>query len=340
MAFEGEAGGAAATGGAAAGGTVAAGGSALDVLTGGGGAAAAAGAAGAGDDGAVAGGAGDGGAAAGGSGGDGGGDPAWLADLSGDTADGDSASLRDWAKSTGVKDLNQLAKIARDNQRALRESGRVKVPGSDASPEEVAAWRTATGVPDKPEGYTLDPVTGSDGNTVELNAPLLSRLAAKAHEIGLPADAYKALVGDYVQSQLEEFAGMETAQKAEATDWLKAQGDKQPARSSAVNRGAEVLGLDGEAVVKVRNALGAKATMDMLARLGEGVGEDVVRGLNGGGQQFLVSGDTAQAEINQMRGDPVVVAKMTVKGTPENARYLRLQNIVGDAANRKAAAGM
>ena len=331
-----DAGGGAADGGAGAGGAVAAGGSVLDVLTGGVGAGS-----GAGGEGAAAGGAADGGAAGAGdgAGGDAGGDPAWLAELSADTADGDTASLRDWAKSTGVKDLNQLAKIARDNQRALRESGRIKVPGADASPEEVAAWRKATGVPDTVEGYALGPIKGPDGSDVQLDAPLLNRLAAKAHEIGLSSDAYKALVGDYVAGQVEEFAAMEATQRADAAEWLKAQGDKQPARSAAVNRGAEVLGLDGEAVMKIRNSLGAKATMDMLARLGEGVGEDVVQGLNGSGQKFLMSGDSAQAEIDQMRANPEIAAKITVKGTPENAKYQRLQNVVGEAANRRAAAG-
>ena len=325
--------------GADAGAAAAGGGSAFDVLTGGAAAAGGEGgaAAGAGSD-AGAGAGGDAGAGAG-AGGDQGGDPAWLADLSADTADGDTASLRDWAKSTGVKDLNQLAKIARDNQRALRESGRVKVPGSDASPEEVAAWRKATGVPDTAEGYAIDPVLDGDGQEIPLDKPLLARLASKAHEIGLGADAFKALVGDYVTGQIEDFAAMEATQRAEGIEWVKAQGEKAPARSAAVNRGADVLGLDGQAVMKVRNALGAKATMDMLARLGEGVGEDVVFNLDGGGQKFLMSADSAQAEINQMRANPEIAAKITVKGTPENAKYERLQNVVGEAANRRAAAG-
>ena len=105
----------------------------VDDLLGGGGGAAADGAAGAG-------GGGDAGAGAGGDAGAAGGDvPAdFLALFPADTPDGETASLQDWVKATGVKDVATLAKIARDNQKALRESGRVKIPGEGATPQEIA----------------------------------------------------------------------------------------------------------------------------------------------------------------------------------------------------------
>ncbi len=314
-------------GGAAAGGDGGGGGDAFAAISG----AAAGGGDGGGDDGAAA-------AAAAAAAAGGGGEPDWLTNLSGDTADGDTASLRDWAKSTGVKDLNGLAQIARDNQRALRESGRVKVPGEGASPEEVAAWRTATGVPDSPAGYALDPVKDSAGNDVPLDAPLLDRLAARAHELGMPKAQYQGLVQDFVAAQMEQLGTLETTMRADAAEWMKGQGDKQPARAAAVNRGAEFLGLAGEDVVKIRNELGSAKTLNMLAKLGEASGEDVLLGGTGSGR-FLANGNEAQASIDGMRADPKVLTQMTKKGTPENAKYERLSRIVEDAANRKVAAG-
>lgn len=319
--------------GAGAGGA-AGGGSAMDLLTGGAGAA--------GSDGGSDGGqGGDGGAGAGagvgGDGGQGGSDLAWLEQLGADNGDG--ISPRDIAKAKGWKSMDDVVRSYHEVERAFRESGRVKVPTDKSTPEEVSAWRKAIGVPDTAEGYKLDPVTAPDGSEVQLDNGLLGRLAAKAHEIGVPEAAYKALVGDYVQAQLEEFSTMEAGQRADAADWVKDQGDKAAAKSAAVNRAAEALGLDGEEVLKVRNALGSKRALDMLAKLGEGIGEDVVMGLNGG-QKFLMNADQAQAQIDQMKGDPATVARMTVKGTPEFAKYNRLLDIVGEAANRRAAAGL
>lgn len=277
-------------------------------------------------------------AAAAGAAGDGGGDPAWYADLSADTADGETASLRDWVKAQNANDLNGLAKIARDNQRALRESGRVKVPGEGASPEEVAAWRTATGVPDSPAGYALEPVKDAAGADVPLDAPLLERLAARAHELGMPKAQYQGLVQDFVAAQMEQLGSLEATMRADAAEWMKGQGDKQPARAAAVNRGAEFLGLAGEDVVKIRNELGSAKTLNMLAKLGEASGEDMLLGGTGSGR-FLTNGNEAQAAIDGMRADPIVLLQITKKGTPENAKYERLSRIVEDAANRKVAAG-
>lgn len=313
--------------------------SAADLLTGGA-AVADAGGAGAGGD-AGAGGAGDGAGDQGGGGGDQGGaaDQAFLSQFPTDALEGDSASLQDWVKASGVKDLAGLAKVARDNQRALRESGRVKVPGEGAAADEVAAFRTAIGVPESAEGYQVAAIKGADGNDVPLDTPLLQRLAATAHEAGVPKAGYEALVNDFVAAQLEEFNGMEAEQRAAGKAWADKQGDKSPARLAAVNRGAQVLGISGEEVAALRNSLGATRALEMLSGLGDKVGEDVLLGPSGG-QAFLVSGDQAQAEIDRMRGDPALVAKMTVQGTPENAKYNRLLATAGEAANRRQAAGL
>ena len=179
--------------------------------------------AGAGDG---AGGAADGaGAGAGGGSGDANGgaaDPDWYSNLSAES-EGDAASLRDWVKSIGVKDLNGLAKVARDNQVALRESGRVKMPGADAKPEEVAAWHKAIGVPDAPTGYELQGPVGEDGNPIPLNEALTGPLAASAHKLGIPKAALEGLVQDFVKAQQDEIFAADKAQKDAATAWFKAQ---------------------------------------------------------------------------------------------------------------------
>ena len=315
------------------------GGSLAAALTGGddGGAAAAAAAAAAG-----AGGSDDGGAAAAAAaaGGESGADPAWYADISADLGDGEKTSLRDWVKANGAKDLTHLAKIARDNQAALRDSGRIKLPGEGASEAEKTAFRAAIGVPESAEGYVIAPIKDADGNDLELDTPLLSRLAAKAHESGVPKAAYEALVNDFVAAQLEAAGAGDAEQKAEGISWAKEQGDKQAAKLAAVNRGAAAMELSNEEVFAIRGVLGSRRTLDTFARLGEGIGEDVLLGGTGGAKQFMVSGEQAQAQIDVMKGDAATLAKMTVKGTPENARYNRLVAIAGEAANRKAAAGL
>lgn len=265
-------------------------------------------------------------------------DPDWYANLSAETADGETASNRDWIKAKNFRDLDGVTKALRSAEKAIHDKGLIKIPGEGASADEVAAYRAATGVPDSPAGYALDPVKDSDGNDVPLDAPLLERLAARAHELGMPKDHYQGLVQDFVAAQMDQLGSLETTMRADAAEWMNSQGDKKPARAAAVNRGADFLGLAGEDVIKIRNELGSSKTLDMLAKLGEATGEDMLLGGTGSGR-FLANGNEAQAAIDGMRADPIVLTQMTKKGTAENAKYERLSRIVEDAANRKAAAG-
>ncbi len=61
--------------------------------------------------------------------------------------------------------------------------GYIKVPGENATPEEVAAYRKAQGVPDAPDGYELKKPEGELGNFY--NEEEVKAFAAKAAELGL-----------------------------------------------------------------------------------------------------------------------------------------------------------
>jgi hypothetical protein len=75
---------------------------------------------------------------------------------------GEDPSNQEWVAKLGVKDLDGLAKIARDNQKALRESGRVKIPGENATDEEKAAFREAIGAPKEAAGYEVAMPEGAE----------------------------------------------------------------------------------------------------------------------------------------------------------------------------------
>src|SRR5436305_1568001 len=104
----------------------------------------------------AAGGAADGGASGGDAGGEGGagggaGDqtPEWFGNVSDKPGEGETASNRDWLSSKGFKDLDTLVKSYREAETTIRAGNKVKLPGADAKPEEISAFRTAIGVPEK-----------------------------------------------------------------------------------------------------------------------------------------------------------------------------------------------
>lgn len=265
-------------------------------------------------------------------------DPDWYSQVSGDVGEGEKASLRDWLKAAGVKDINGLAKVARDNQAALRASGMVKVPGEGAKAEELAAFHKAIGVPDDAKGYTIGEIKDGQGNVVELDSALLDRLALRAHAIGVPKSAYEGLVSEYVQSEIEAASLRSAEEHAEATAKLKEWGGQANAKIAAIDSAARQLGLNADELLGARRVWGAGRAMEIFAKLGEGLAEDT---LIAGGRpaRFGISAAQAQEQIDQMRADPATLSKMSVKGTPERARYDRLLAVIGAEDERKARAG-
>lgn len=274
-------------------------------------------------------------------------DPEWYSQVSADK-DGDEPSLRDWVKSTGVKDLGGLAKMARDNMKAVRDSGRIKVPGEGASAEDVAAFRKAIGVPDDAKGYEFGPPKDANGEVlkdaagepVKLDQALLDRLAAKAHEAGVPKAGMEALVADFVQAQLEELGARDKALNDAAAKWKKDQGGQATDKLAAVESAAQTLGLTRTELLNVRAALGAERSLDLLAKIGAGLGEDTLIRGDRAAARFGLSGDAAQKQLDQRKQDAAWVEKAMVPGTAENAEYTRLVGAISTEADRKAAEAM
>lgn len=263
-------------------------------------------------------------------------DPDWYSSLSAD-ADGDKPSLRDWAKAAGVKDLDGLAKIARDNQAALRESGRIKVPGEGAKPEEVAEFRKAIGVPEDAKGYAVTAPKDEAGNDLPLNDDLIGRMAESALKHGAPKAVFEGLIADFIQAQMDETATFDTEQQRIANETVKAWGAERDAKLAAIDNAARALGLDRTKMVSLRNALGADFALNMMAKLGEGMAEDVM--LTSGKGRFGVTGAEAKQEIARLKADPDFQKKLYAADPAATARWNRLNEAEAafEDAQRRAA---
>ena len=273
-----------------------------------------------------AGGGGDNGGAAG-AGGEGGGDsqgggsgdgatPDWFEKVSAAAGEGETSSNRDWLAAKGVKDIDGLVKITRDTEKALREGGRIKVPGENAKPEEITAFHKAIGVPEAVDGYE---VKGPEG--VPLNEPLIAALRESALKHGAPKGAFEGLVSDFMKLQLDEAAAETQRQDGLAQEWVKAQGAKKDEQLAHINTAARSLGFTKADMAGLRAGLGADRALGLLAKLGAGMAEDVLQ--TGGSNRFGVSGAEAQAELDRLKTDDDFQAK-NKPGTPERTRWDRL----------------
>lgn len=254
----------------------------------------------------------------GGQGAGGGGElPDWFAQISDKAGEGETASNRDWLASKGFKDLDGLVKSYREAETTIRNGGKVNVPGENAKPEEIAAFRAAIGVPEKPDGYEIN---GPEG--VKLNEPLIAALRDSAVKHGAPKGAFEGLVGDFIKLQMEEASAEAARQDGLAADWMKAQGAKADEQLAHVNTAARSLGLNKADMAGLRNGLGADRALGLLAKLGAGMAEDVM--LTGGSNRFGITGAEAQTEIDKLKTDSEFMAKVMKPGSPERTRWDRL----------------
>lgn len=147
----------------------------------------------------------------------------------GATTTNEPAPQADWRKSLAGENADWLKGLERftdpgkfvesyfEAQRVIREGGRVKVPGADATPEEIAAWNKARGVPESADKYEIK-VKPPEG--IEVGEPtkqLLSSVTERLHKLG--ADA--ATVNFAHEMIYEQLAG-EIAARTEAASAVQA----------------------------------------------------------------------------------------------------------------------
>lgn len=267
----------------------------------------------------------------------------FLQRFSAEPGEAESPSNRDWIKSKGFKEIDGIIKSYRETEKALKDSGRVKIPGEGASAEEVTLFRKAMGVPDDAKGYAPPPLTdaegkpllGQDGQPLEIDHARFDALAGYALEAGMPKAAFEAVMAKVAQLDLQQAAEAERDIQRRAEAHAKKWGSELAEKTAAVGRALDALGLTREEGLAIRAVITPERALDIFAKLGSGIGEDTM--LTGGGRQrFGISGAEAQKQLDQRRASKEWRDKAMIPGSAENAEYNRLNEAIGADAERRA----
>lgn len=166
--------------------------------------------------------------------------PDWADRLEGPDFDAHRATLAKF----GGKSVHDLAKSYGELQQLMgkRQDGLVKLPGEGATPEEIAAYRKAVGVPESPDGYALELPEG-----MELREDVLANLRGKAHELGITPAQLSALVQFQAETEQTELARWQ-AEHEDATnkareDLRREWGPRFETKLHDAKRVAETFGL-------------------------------------------------------------------------------------------------
>lgn len=128
-------------------------------------------------------------------------------------------------KKTYQRELTRLRRLAdpsgvygmyRELEAKFTGGGLIKVPGDDASEDDIAAFHKALGVPEKPEDYIKDLKLENDAVIGDADKPLVDSFAEALHKGGATPAAMNAALNWYFSRQ-EELA----AERDEADDTFR-----------------------------------------------------------------------------------------------------------------------
>jgi hypothetical protein len=200
--------------------------------------------------------------------------------------------------------VEALAKSYDVAQRALgRKAQAVLPPNEKSTPEEVAEYRKAIGVPESPEGYNLKPEQLPEGVTWDDN--VAKRAAELAHKHHIPASAMQ----EFMKFDMERAALMNQAaasmieQQLEAgrAELQKVYGDKMPEKIELARRAAVTAGVDPSSQGFVDPQV-VKAIVNLAEKLSD---------------DKLVAGDQTGPSSTRARARDI----MTNQANPLYARY-------------------
>ena len=308
--------------GEAGGGAAAAGGSAAALLGGQGGEAAA--------------GAGGGGEQAG----QGGGEAAaaeWLGIFSDKAAGEGQTASRDWVKSKGFKDPDAMVSSYRELEGKFLSGDKIVLPKEGDGAEVVEAFHKAIGRPDAADGYDL-----KLGEGEEVNEDLAKVMREAAFKAGVPASMFAAMAepfNAYMRDVLQNHEAAQVQQReAGVAEYRTEVGDKFNTHIAAGNKAMRLLELSGEDIAGIEQGLGTKKTLALFAKLGMGMGEDIL--LDAGGRpKFSMSKEEAQAELDRVGKEPGYLDKLKSDPTVKARREHLLSVVAAAEAREREARG-
>ena len=190
--------------------------------------------------------------------------PAWIAQLEGD--------LQKDEKLTQYKSISELAKAYREAEGKLGKA--VIVPGDKASAEEMAAFRKAVGVPEKPEDYKLEKVKLP--GQVELDGEWNKELKALAHKLNLSQGQLGGLHEWYFNNLAAEMQLVKTTAEQAHQTLRKEMGADYDAGKTYMKRAVDKFLTPEVEVLFNRSGLGNHpGILKMFVTIGKTMGEHV-----------------------------------------------------------------
>lgn len=240
---------------------------------------------------------------------------------------------RTWVQAKGWKDPSALAESAFNLEKLIghEKAGRtIVIPGADAKPEEVAAFRSKMGVPANAADYKLPVPEGG-------SAEFAGEASKWFHEAGVPPAQAQQLTEKWnafaAKTAADANAAAITKADQEFTKVVGAWGAEADANLEAGKRAASQFipaanPQERQALMsKIELAVGTETMLKMFAAIGKGLGEHKMAGADAGSGSFGMSQQQAQQRITELKGDKAWTAAYIAGGAAQKAEFQRLFEI-------------
>lgn len=227
-------------------------------------------------------------------------------------------------------DLKALHKAFDDTQKALRDGGRIKLPGKDATEDDIKAFAKSVGIPEKADGYKIKLDLPEGVQLDEADQAQLKQITEYLHGKGGMAAAPET-----VKAAQELYVELRENMQAS----LVAQGQKAHQETLATLKkewGPEFKANIGYAQAAVQGLFGKEAASDILGmRLEDGTRlgdyQPFLRAMNIAGRQLAQ--DPLFLPTNNLQSDPKSMAQRKAEiyalrnGTPDQQKQYRSPEI-------------
>ena len=192
--------------------------------------------------------------------------------------------------------VQQMARSFHSAQGMIGKKG-LQVPGDDATPEQIAEFRKAIGVPEKEDEYQFDI---KEEMKKSINEDKIKQWRATFKEIGIPRKEANKLVGRFLEEQAAEQAMVQKQIKEWETETVSTLGANLDKTINEAQYALREVDKDGK-LAQILESTGLGSSLPMLrvlSTLGQALAEHGPRG-EGASVVTNLSPDQAQAELQQ-----------------------------------------
>ncbi len=232
-------------------------------------------------------------------------------------------ATRGYMERKGFKDVQALGASFASLERMMSGDRRLALPTGEEDAEGYAKVFTALGRPETPTDYGFGELAGADPEFSGQAAEWLFEAGVGKARAGALAEKWNAYVGT---REAEARQAFEAQSQADWVDLQREWGPKFAQNTETFRRGATHFGLGRAEMTDIEAALGTRRTVELFARIGEGLAED--RFIEGEGRaKFGMTAEEAETRIATLRRDQAWQARWMSGGADEKAEWSRLTKL-------------